>query len=132
MSILALARKPPLTQIRAIEKGLPSTSLSEIATALGISKSKLIEHLRFAPRTVTQREKCGNRFTMEESERLLRIVRVRHLLKELFTTDEAIAEWLEAEDDFLGNRTPLAMLSTDVGTAKVENLVKGMIHGVPV
>jgi putative toxin-antitoxin system antitoxin component (TIGR02293 family) len=132
MSVLTLAAKSPTAQITAIEKGLPSSALNEIATTTGIPKRKLIEALRFAQRTITQRERAGSRFTMEESERLLRVVRLRHLLKDVFTTEEAIAEWLDTPDEALSNRTPLEMLATDVGAAKVENLAKAMIHGVPV
>ena len=49
----------------------------------------------------------------------------------MFSTDAAAAQWLTTKDDSLGKRTPLAMLSTDVGTAQVTNLLQAMIHGVP-
>lgn len=132
MSILTLAGKTPTAQIAAIERGLPSTALNEIASATGIPKKRLIEGLRFATRTITLREKAKSRFTLEESERIMRVVRLRHLLKDLFTTDAAIAQWLNGQDAALGNRTPLEMLATDIGAAKVENLTKAMMHGVPV
>ncbi len=68
---------------------------------------------------------------MEESERLMRVVRVQRLAREVFTTDEAVAEWLRTPDRTLGMKAPLNMLTTDIGTAKVENLARAMIHGVP-
>jgi putative toxin-antitoxin system antitoxin component (TIGR02293 family) len=59
------------------------------------------------------------------------VIRIQKLAREVFSTDAAVAEWLTAKDDALGKRTPLAMLSTDVGAAQVTNLLQAMIHGVP-
>ena len=132
MSILALAEKPASEQIAAIEKGFPSRSLNEVAKMLGLSKQRIIAGLKFAQRTVSQREKTGVRFTLEESERLLRVLRVRRIAREVFTTDEAVAQWLNAPDRSLRGKTPLDMLATDVGAKEVENLARAMMHGVPV
>jgi putative toxin-antitoxin system antitoxin component (TIGR02293 family) len=77
------------------------------------------------------REKTRRRFTIAESEGIARVIRVRRQLEALFTTDQAIAQWLKAPDRELRHRTPLSLLSTDLGTAKVENLIRAMIHGVP-
>lgn len=132
MSVLTLADKPDMLQIAAIERGLPSSALAQVAAATGVPKRRLIEGLRFAPRTITLRERERARFTPEESERIMRVIRLRRILRELFTTEEAIAGWLTATDSSLGNRRPLDFLTTDLGAAKVENLAKAMIHGVPV
>jgi putative toxin-antitoxin system antitoxin component (TIGR02293 family) len=131
MSILTLSEKPVSEQIAAIERGLPSSSLSQIASMLGLPKQRIIAGLRFAQRTVSERENTKARFSLEESERLLRLMRVHHLARAVFTTDEAVARWLEAPDRSLGMKTPLDMLATDLGAAKVENLARAMIHGVP-
>jgi len=132
MSILTLAEKPASEQIAAIERGFPSKSLDQIATMLGLSKQRIIGSLRFAQRTVSQREKTGRRFTLEESERMLRVLRAHRIVREVFATDEAVAQWLNAPDRGLGGKSPLDMLATDVGAAKVENLARAMIHGVPI
>jgi len=59
------------------------------------------------------------------------VIRVQKLAREVFTTDAAAAQWLTTPDSALGKRTPLAMLSTDVGAAQVNNLLQAMIYGVP-
>jgi putative toxin-antitoxin system antitoxin component (TIGR02293 family) len=132
MSIFELSEKSDTEQIAAIEKGLPSYSLNQIAKMLGVPKQKIIAGLKLAQRTISEREREKKRFNLEESERLLRVLRVHRLAREVFTTDEAVAEWLSAPDRSLGMRTPLAMLATDIGTAMVENLANAMMHGVPV
>lgn len=42
MTIFALAEKPDSVQIAAIEKGLPSQSLNQIAKMLGLPKQTII------------------------------------------------------------------------------------------
>ena len=129
--LLNLAKKSESEQIAAIERGFPSYSLEQIAAQLGVSKQSIISGLKLVHRTISAREKAKKPFTMEESERLMRVVRVQRLARQVFTTDEAVAEWLRTPDRSLGMKAPLNMLTTDIGTAKVENLAKAMIHGVP-
>ncbi len=132
MHLLALAGRPGTEQIAALEKGFPSESLNQIAELLGLPKQRLIAALKFAQRTISAREKTKERFNLGESERMLRVLRVHRIARQAFTTDEAAAQWLSSPDRSLGMKTPLDMLATDVGAAKVENLANAMIHGVPV
>ena len=132
MNVLTLADRLPNEQIAALERGLPSTSLAQIAGMLNLPKQSIIAALRLAQRTITSREKTGKPFTLEESERLLRVLRLHRLARQVFTTNEAVAQWLSAPDRSLGMKSPLEMLATDVGAAKVENLAQAMMHGVPI
>jgi putative toxin-antitoxin system antitoxin component (TIGR02293 family) len=131
MTIFELADRPESEQIAAIEKGLPSQSLNQIAKMLGLPKQAIIVALKFAQRTITEREKTKKPFKLDESERLMRVLRVHRIAREAFTTDEAVAKWLCIPDRSLGMKTPLDMLATDIGTSKVENLASAMIHSVP-
>lgn len=131
MSILTLPAKPLKEQIEAVERGLASGALAEIATVLGLSKARIVDGLNLVQRTVTEREKKRTRFSPTESERLYRVVRVRNLAREVFTTDSAVAQWLSLPDRSLGGKTPLKMLTTDLGAQKVEGLLRAMMHGVP-
>lgn len=132
MNVLTLADRLPNEQIAALERGLPSASLAQIAGMLNLPKQSIIAALRLAQRTITLREKTRKPFTLEESERLLRVLRLHRLARQVFTTNEAVAQWLSAPDRSLGMKSPLEMLATDVGAAKVENLAQAMMHGVPI
>jgi len=132
MNVLTLADRLPNEQIAALERGLPSASLAQIAGMLNLPKQTIIAALRLAQRTITLREKTRKPFTLEESERLLRVLRLHRLARQVFTTNEAVAQWLSAPDRSLGMKSPLEMLATDVGAAKVENLAQAMTHGVPI
>jgi len=131
MSVLTLTARPMAEQIKSLERGFPSSALAEIAAALGLPKARIIEGLNLVLRTVTQREKKRERFSAMESERLYRLVRVRALAREIFSTDVAVAQWLSIPDRSLGARTPLQMLATDLGAQRVESLLRAMMHGVP-
>ena len=132
MNVLTLADRLPNEQIAALERGLPSASLAQIAGMLNLPKQSIIAALKLAQRTITSRENTGKPFTLEESERLLRVLRLHRLARQVFTTNEAVAQWLSAPDRSLGMKSPLEMLATDVGAAKVENLAQAMMHGVPI
>jgi putative toxin-antitoxin system antitoxin component (TIGR02293 family) len=132
MSVMTLTERPLGEQIEVLERGLPSSALGEIAAALGLPKARIIKALRLVLRTMTEREKKHERFSTAESERLYRVVRVRSLAREIFSSDAAVAGWLGVPDRSLGGRAPLEMLATDLGALKVESLLRAMIHGVPV
>jgi putative toxin-antitoxin system antitoxin component (TIGR02293 family) len=131
MTVLQLVEQSPAAQVAAIEKGLPSRVLQQLLALVGVSQKALLDALGLAPRTIGHRVNKNQRFSATESERLLRVLRVQKLAREVFSTDAAVAQWLTAPDASLGKRTPLAMLATDVGAGQVHNLLQAMIHGVP-
>jgi putative toxin-antitoxin system antitoxin component (TIGR02293 family) len=131
MTIFQLVEQSPAVQVAAIEKGLPSATLGQLVERLGVAQKVLLDALGLAARTIGLRVKRKQPFSMTESERLLRVIRVQKLAREVFSTDGAVTQWLTTPDAALANRTPLAMLSTDVGTGQVHNLLQAMIHGVP-
>ena len=53
----------------------------------------------------------------------------RNLGRALFTTDEAVSEWLSKPDSSLGNIAPLDLLDTDLGVREVENLLRALAYG---
>ena len=131
MTIFALQDAPISQQIAAVERGIPSSFLRSLASTTGLSEQRILRGLDLSQRTITARKKAGARFSAVESERILRVVRIYRTASKVFTTRLAISEWLAAPDRSLGSKSPLEMLRTDLGTAKVENLVRAMIHGVP-
>jgi putative toxin-antitoxin system antitoxin component (TIGR02293 family) len=132
MSTLTLADKSVTEQIAAIKRGLPSSTLREIVGLMGLSQRTIVKALGFASRTIALRVSRRQPFSASESERLFRVIRIRKLAREVFATDDAVTQWMTAPDKALAGRTPLEMLATDLGTAKVDNLLRAMIHGVPV
>jgi putative toxin-antitoxin system antitoxin component (TIGR02293 family) len=132
LDLFELPTTPISNQIAVIEHGLPGSALAAIAKNLGIAKQRILAGLNLSQRTVAERERTQQRFSEAESERLLRLLRVRTLARLVFSTNEAVAEWLSTPDHSLRDKAPLDMLRTDLGTTEVENLIRAMAHGVPV
>lgn len=130
-TVFALAKKPDRAQIAAIQRGLPSTTLGEIAATLKLPKRTIVDALKLSPRTVSARERSGKPFGPQESERLLRVARVRYLAREAFTSDLAAAKWMTTPKDQLDGQCPLDALETGLGAIRVEALARAMVHGVP-
>jgi putative toxin-antitoxin system antitoxin component (TIGR02293 family) len=101
----------------------------QVASTLGLSTSTLAAKLGIARRTVTRKQGNGAPLSSEASEKLLRMARVRNLGRILFTTDEAVSQWLSKPDPSLGDMAPLDLMDTDMGSREVENLLRAVSYG---
>jgi putative toxin-antitoxin system antitoxin component (TIGR02293 family) len=128
-SAFVLAEKPPLEILSQVRNGLPAAMFEQVALTLGFSASTLAAKLGIARRTVTRKRGNGAPLSSETSEKLLRVARVRNLGRTIFTTDEAVSEWLSKPDATLINMAPLDLLDTDLGAREVENLLRALAYG---
>jgi len=128
-SAFVLAEKPLLEILSQVRNGLPAAMFEQVASTLGLSTSALAAKLGIARRTVTRKRGNGAPLSSETSEKLLRVARVRNLGRTLFTTDEAVSEWLSKPDASLGNMAPLDLLDIDLGAREVENLLRALAYG---
>ncbi|NQW99710.1 DUF2384 domain-containing protein [bacterium] len=119
----------PAETVRKIRRGLPAGSFVEVAERLGISQEALAGKLGLVARTLNRKRKANENLSAQESERLLRVVRVWNQARALFRDDRTIAEWLARPATALGQAAPLDLLDTDVGTAEVEALILGLAYG---
>jgi putative toxin-antitoxin system antitoxin component (TIGR02293 family) len=129
LTAFVIAEKPLLEVLPLVRRGLPAAMFEQVATALGLSSTSLAEKLGIARRTVTRKRGNGAPLSTETSEKLLRVARIRNLGRLLFTTDQALSEWLSKPDSALGNMVPLDVLDTDLGAREVENLLRSIAHG---
>jgi putative toxin-antitoxin system antitoxin component (TIGR02293 family) len=128
-SAFVLAEKPLLEVLTQLRSGLPAAMFEQVATTLGLSTSMLATKLGIARRTVTRKRGNGAPLSSETSEKLLRVARVRNLGRVLFTTDEAVSEWMSKPESSLGDMAPLDVLDTDLGAREVENLLRALAYG---
>jgi putative toxin-antitoxin system antitoxin component (TIGR02293 family) len=66
---------------------------------------------------------------MENPEKLIRIAHLQSQARKIFTTDEAIAQWLASPAPALDGLAPIDMLDTDMGIREVEAVLNGIAHG---
>lgn len=116
--------------LREVEKGLPYRAYERFADALGATTDDLLKLIGIPRRTLVRR-KAEGRFSMEESDRLLRAARVFSGAIDLFAGDrEAALDWLTEPQMAFGGALPLDLAVTELGAREVEALVIRLEHGV--
>ncbi|HWQ36755.1 MAG TPA: antitoxin Xre/MbcA/ParS toxin-binding domain-containing protein [Blastocatellia bacterium] len=76
------------------------------------------------------RRRAEDRLSPVESDRLYRLARIIARTEEVFGTREKAGIWLREPNRALGMQTPLALLDTDEGTRRVEDVLIRIEHGV--
>ena len=116
--------------LREVEKGLPYRAYERFADALGATTDDLLKLIGIPRRTLVRR-KAEGRFSMEESDRLLRAARVFSRAADLFEGDrDAALKWLTDPQPAFGGAVPLDLAVTELGAREVEALVLRLEHGV--
>ncbi len=125
-------RRVPANELELAEmtrKGLPSATLSTLSVSLGWTRAALIEQLGIAPRTAARRLMRREPLSTTESERVLRLARVLARAIEVFESRNAAKQWLQEPSTALGERKPIDLLATDIGTEVVLNELGKIDHG---
>src|SRR5277367_6830062 len=94
--LLQLATLNDGTQIRLAEEGLPTESVAQLRS-LGITFTEVAE-IVIPPRTLKHRIARSERLSTEESERLLRVIRIVALADRVFGDREKALGWLRIRD----------------------------------
>jgi len=116
--------------IERVHKGLAYKALEFLSQKSGIPVLEIASILDIPERTLARRKASG-RFARDESERLLRIARIYELAVDLFDGEVSGAvTWLRSRRKALGDHTPLAYSSTELGAREVENLIGQLGHGI--
>ena len=129
--VLGLRRVPAneLALADMAREGLPSATLSKLAGSVGWTRAALIEQLGIAPRTAARRLRRRESLSTGESERVLRLARALVRAIEVFESRDAAKQWLLEPSTALGERKPIDLLATDIGTEVVLNELGKIDHG---
>ena len=112
-----------------INEGLEGEVASRITTWAQITQSDE-RKMSGIPNTTFNRS-VKNRFTAEQSERLVRIIRVLDRAVELFDGDKTAAQkWLNEPARALGWKTPAEVMNSETGAYEVMKLITRLEHGV--
>ena len=128
-SAFALAQRPTAEILARVREGLPASMFEQVAATLGLSASTLAKKLGIARRTLVRKQGKGTPLSAENSEKVLRVARVYNLARALFSSNQAISQWLSKPDEALGRNAPIDLLDTDLGGREVEMLLQALIHG---
>lgn len=118
-----------LTLLTQIGEGLDGDVAERITSWSSISKTEL-RHMTGIPGTTFNRSTKA-RFTAEQSERLVRLIRVMDRAVEMFEGDKSAAlKWLNEPVRGLGWKKPADLLSSEAGAFEVLKLINRLEHGV--
>lgn len=122
---------PPATEsdlLRIVEKRL-SPSVIKRLSLLGLERGE-IDELVIAQRTLQHRRSRREKLTMEESDRVLRTVRVLSSAETVYGSRERALHWLRNPHARLEGRTPLSLLKSDTGSRIVEEFLVQIDEGM--
>ena len=113
-----------------VAAGLPFVQAIHFLEKSGFTAADTARALRIPARTWARRKEQG-RFTMPESERLLRLAQLFDQAVNLFEGNiEAARHWFCSPCKALGERQPLALAESELGGRAVADLIGRLEYGV--
>lgn len=119
----------PIDLMKEVERGLPTKSYSVIAKALELTPEEEDRLLQVSLRT-RARWKQRMRLDPAISDRLVRLARILALAEKVLESHTNAVAWLREPSDAFNGRTPLELMTTDVGAEKVSNTLYQMEYGI--
>lgn len=128
-----LGRQPPATEagiLRIVEEWLAPAVINRLI-GLGLGRSE-IDATVIPLRTLQHRRSRREKLTVEESDRVLRLMRALSLAESVYRGRERALEWLRKPHARLEGRSPLSLLKTDIASRIVEELLVQIDEGMVV
>ncbi len=126
-----LGLRPPVTEaemLRIVEAQLAPAVIKRLVS-LGLQRSE-IDAAIIPLRTLQHRRSRREKLTVEESDRVLRVIRVLSLAESVYGSRERALVWLRNPHARLDGRAPLSLLNTDTGSRIVEELLGQIDEGM--
>jgi putative toxin-antitoxin system antitoxin component (TIGR02293 family) len=107
---------------KSAQSGLPLNALEAFSAASGLALKDLFG-IVIPARTLKNRYLRGEPLNIDESDRLARVARVFELALKVWNNREDTREWLLTPKHRFEEKTPLAMLRTELGERAVEEFL---------
>ena len=114
--------------IHEVRSGVAVELVDELIASGRLSLAE-IDHTVLPRKTLAHRRKLG-RLSAEQSDRLLRVVRILALAEDTFANTEKAHTWLRRATHVLDDERPLDLLDTEAGARQVELLLGRIAHGI--
>jgi putative toxin-antitoxin system antitoxin component (TIGR02293 family) len=112
-----------------VERGVPLERLEEFAIYAGFALKDLLEVV-IPPRTLKHRKQRKEPLSIDESDRLARVIRLYELGVRVFGDRDKARRWLTKPKIRFEERTPLAMMRTELGGRAVEEMLIQIEEGI--
>ena len=114
---------------REVERGLPISKLEEFSAYSGFALKDLLEVV-IPARTLKHRRHRNEPLSMDESDRLARVARLYELGVKVFGNPDKARRWLTKPKQRFEERSPLAMMRTNLGGNAVEEMLYQIDEGM--
>jgi putative toxin-antitoxin system antitoxin component (TIGR02293 family) len=111
-----------------VEKQLPPAVIHRLV-GLGLERAE-IDAIIIPQRTLQHRRSRREKLTIEESDRVVRALRVLSRAEAVYGSRERALAWLRSANPRLDGRAPLLLLKTDTGSRIVEELLVQIDEGI--
>lgn len=133
-AIVKNSMSPPLTaafhvDLSAVEAGISLATFAGFLKALG-EPAKDVQEIVIPARTLKHRRARKEALSLEESDRLARVVRVFDFAIRIFGDAKRAGSWMNKPKRRFDGRTPIAMLRTDLGGRQVEEMLIQIDEGM--
>jgi putative toxin-antitoxin system antitoxin component (TIGR02293 family) len=112
-----------------IEAGVPLSAIAEFAAKSGVPM-KDIYAIVIPARTLKHRRAKKQNLTLDESDKLARLVRVFDYAVKVFGEPIRTMHWLSGPKRRFDERSPLEMLNTEIGARSVEEMLGQIDYGM--
>lgn len=127
-SLDRFARSDSQARAEAVVRGIPAGAIRQLVSEAGATVSDLAKIV--APRrTLDRRLKENARLTLQESDRLARLLRVLDLAARIFGDRRRAMAWMTKPKERLNGETPLDRLRTEAGAREIEEWLEQSRHG---
>ena len=116
--------------ISMIKKGLPAETVVTLSTSLDMSIKATAELTDIAESTLARRRREKGKLRAGESDRVVRIARLRDRAVVVLEEEQRANRWLKTPLRALNGCTPLEYAESELGAQEVMNLLGRLEHGV--
>jgi putative toxin-antitoxin system antitoxin component (TIGR02293 family) len=115
--------------LETVEAGVPVATMSRFVAASGM-RFKDIYEVVIPARTLKHRKARREPLTPDESDKLVRLIRVYDQAVRVLGEKEKALYWLSEPKRRFEGRTPIQMLRTDLGGRMVEEMLGQIYYGM--
>jgi putative toxin-antitoxin system antitoxin component (TIGR02293 family) len=115
--------------LEAVEAGVPVATMDSFVAASGMKQKDVLEVV-IPLRTLKHRKARKEPLTLDESDKLVRLIRVYDQAVQVFGEKEKAVYWLGEPKRRFDGRTPIQMMVTGLGTRMVEEMLGQIEHGM--
>ena len=115
--------------LSSVESGVALSTLNQFIHESGLRPADIYEVVLPA-RTLKHRKARNEPLSLDESDKLARLIRVFNQSVRTFGASDKAREWLNAPKKRFADRTPIQMLRTEIGGRMVEEMLGQIEYGM--